>query len=271
MKKIYILLLLVSGFSYGQTNVGITGNVAGVYINEFHYDNTGTDVGEFIEVAGPAGTDLSTYTITLYNGSGNVSYSTTALSGVIDDEGSSVGAVSFFIPGIQNGGNSTTPAPDAIALSKAGNTNIQYLSYEGVMSGAATNGSAIGLNSVDILVFEDGTNAVGTSLEYDEASLTWKIVIDDTPGTFAQGSLLSIAKNTISGLKIYPNPANTNLFITADNNEVKEVTVVNVLGKVVLNTKATNSPINVSSLTSGVYMVKVTEAGKTATRKLVIE
>ena len=27
-----------------------------VFINEIHYDNTGTDAGEFIEVAGPAGT-----------------------------------------------------------------------------------------------------------------------------------------------------------------------------------------------------------------------
>ena len=29
-----------------------------VFINEIHYDNTGTDQGESIEVAGPAGTDL---------------------------------------------------------------------------------------------------------------------------------------------------------------------------------------------------------------------
>src|SRR5690606_35449458 len=30
-----------------------------VFINEIHYDNTGTDAGEFVEVAGPAGTDLA--------------------------------------------------------------------------------------------------------------------------------------------------------------------------------------------------------------------
>ena len=30
-----------------------------VFINELHYDNDGTDTGEFVEVAGPAGTDLS--------------------------------------------------------------------------------------------------------------------------------------------------------------------------------------------------------------------
>ena len=39
-----------------------------VFINEIHYDNTGTDAGEFIEIAGPAGTNLSDYSLVLYNG-----------------------------------------------------------------------------------------------------------------------------------------------------------------------------------------------------------
>ncbi|MGZ8869334.1 MAG: endonuclease, partial [Thermoanaerobaculia bacterium] len=39
-----------------------------VFINEFHYDNTGGDTGEFIEIAGPAGTNLTGYVIELYNG-----------------------------------------------------------------------------------------------------------------------------------------------------------------------------------------------------------
>jgi len=30
-----------------------------VFINEIHYDNIGTDAGEAIEIAGPAGTDLT--------------------------------------------------------------------------------------------------------------------------------------------------------------------------------------------------------------------
>ena len=30
-----------------------------VFVNELHYDNAGTDAGEAIEVAGPAGTDLA--------------------------------------------------------------------------------------------------------------------------------------------------------------------------------------------------------------------
>src|SRR5262245_8983842 len=39
-----------------------------VFINEIHYDNVGTDTGEFIEIAGPAGTDLAGWRLVRYNG-----------------------------------------------------------------------------------------------------------------------------------------------------------------------------------------------------------
>ena len=60
-----------------------------VWINEFHYDNAGSDVAEGVEIAGEAGTDLSGYSIVLYNGSSSsgASYKTEDLSGVIPDEG----------------------------------------------------------------------------------------------------------------------------------------------------------------------------------------
>ena len=53
--------------------------MAQVFINEIHYDNTGTDTGEAIEVAGPAGTDLTGWSLVLYNGSTGALYNTTAL------------------------------------------------------------------------------------------------------------------------------------------------------------------------------------------------
>jgi hypothetical protein len=34
-----------------------------VFINEIHYDNTGTDVGEAVEIAGYAGIDLTGWSI----------------------------------------------------------------------------------------------------------------------------------------------------------------------------------------------------------------
>ncbi len=43
-----------------------------VFINEIHYDNTGTDTGEFVEIAGPAGTDLSGWRLVFYNGASSL-------------------------------------------------------------------------------------------------------------------------------------------------------------------------------------------------------
>ena len=56
-------------------------SASAVVINEIHYDNAGTDSGEAIEVAGPEGTDLTGWSIVLYNGSNGTEYNTTDLSG----------------------------------------------------------------------------------------------------------------------------------------------------------------------------------------------
>lgn len=77
--------------------------------------------------------------------------------------------------------------------------------------------------------------------------------------------------DAIDGLSMYPNPVSGNVLnISSSANLDMNVAIFDVLGKQVINTKVTNNTINVSSLTAGVYIVKVTEDGKTATRKLVV-
>jgi hypothetical protein len=78
--------------------------------------------------------------------------------------------------------------------------------------------------------------------------------------------------NAISGLNMYPNPVTDgNLYITSNSNNAKTVTVYDILGKQVLNTKTSNNVVNISNLKSGAYIVRITEDGKTDTRKLIIE
>ena len=138
------------------------------WINEIHYDNSGSDTNEGIEIAGPANTDLQAYTISLYNGSNGTVYNTVNLSGLIDDEGNGYGTLWFPITGLQNG------APDGIALDNG--TLIQFLSYEGTF--VAADGIAAGQNSIDIGVIETGSTSVdqslqlqGTGCSYD--AFTW--------------------------------------------------------------------------------------------------
>jgi len=108
--------------------------------------------------------------------------------------------------------------------------------------------------------------AVGAASTYGIGG-TWRI--DNV--TFSTG-LLSVSENEIAGLNVYPNPVtNGNLFITSDSNEAKAVTIIDILGKEVAKATVTDQPMNVSALNSGVYFVKITEAGKTATKKLMVK
>ena len=63
----------------------------------------------------------------------------------------------------------------------------------------------------------------------------------------------------------------SNFEINTDSNSTRTVSIFDVLGKQVLNTKTSNNAVNVSNLKGGAYIVKITEEGKTDTRKLIIE
>lgn len=80
----------------------------------------------------------------------------------------------------------------------------------------------------------------------------------------------SIKENNIDGLNIFPNPANDVLNITSNSTLDKSVQLFDLTGKKVLDV-TTVSKINVSTLKAGIYVAKINEAGKTATRKVVIK
>ncbi|MEO8141132.1 MAG: Calx-beta domain-containing protein, partial [Sphingomicrobium sp.] len=130
--------------------------IANVWINEFHYDTAGSDVGEFIEVAGLAGVDLTGWSIALYNGGNGAVYGTRPLSGVLSDNGDGFGFAAVTAPGLQNG------APDGFALVDNFGRVVQFLSYEGTLT--ATSGPAAGLTSINLPVSEESVTP-GTSLQ----------------------------------------------------------------------------------------------------------
>lgn len=157
-----------------------------IWINEFHYDNDGTDTNEFVEVAGVAGTDLGGYSIVLYNGSGGGQYNTRNLSGTIDNEMCGFGALAFVYPvnGLQNG------APDGLALCSSTGV-LEFLSYEGAFS--ATDGPADGMGSVNVGVSESSSTSVGYSLQLggELNSFTWSGPTNDSPGDLNSGQTIT--------------------------------------------------------------------------------
>ena len=76
---------------------------------------------------------------------------------------------------------------------------------------------------------------------------------------------------TIEGLSLYPNPvSNGKVYISTKNELDKEIIIFDVLGKKVLQTMISSKELNVSNLSSGVYIIKINEREASATRKLII-
>jgi hypothetical protein len=187
-----------ANFSWSFTTAGAPG--PNVFFNELHYDNTGTDTGEAIEIAGPTCTDLTGWSVVLYNGNGGASYNTMTLSGPIPGMGAGFGVVVLNYPtnGIQNG-NTANNEPDGMALVDDSNNVIQFLSYEGAFT--AVGGPANGMLSTNIGVFENGSGPIGDSLRLTGSgstynNFTWASSAPNTFGAFNTGQTFTGAGTT---------------------------------------------------------------------------
>ncbi|HLW63245.1 MAG TPA: T9SS type A sorting domain-containing protein [Flavobacterium sp.] len=80
----------------------------------------------------------------------------------------------------------------------------------------------------------------------------------------------SVKQNNILELSLFPNPATEVLYITSNTDSQKDVQLFDMTGKKVLNV-TTTSQINIAHLRAGIYIAKITENGKTATRKIIIK
>jgi len=170
---LFLLLLLTNPvLVFAQTTV---------FINELHYDNTGTDENEGVEIAGPAGTDLTGWSIVLYNGSGGASYNTISLSGTIPDQDNGYGTLVFYQSNIQNG------SPDGLALVDNSSSVKQFLSYEG--SFIAADGPANGMTSTDIGVSEASSSPLGHSLQLSGTGTTYEDFTWNSPATATFGNV----------------------------------------------------------------------------------
>ncbi|MCV9929285.1 T9SS type A sorting domain-containing protein [Flavobacterium sp. LS1R49] len=75
----------------------------------------------------------------------------------------------------------------------------------------------------------------------------------------------------IEGLSLYPNPvSNGKVYISSKNDLEKEIIIFDILGKKVLQTQLSSRELNVSTLSPGVYIIKINEENATATRKLIV-
>ncbi len=207
MKLKLLLIPFVISCFLGTQN----GFTQSVFINELHYDNASTDVDEAIEIAGPAGTDLTGWSIVLYNGSNAAVDDTVSLSGTLPDQQNGFGAIIVFPSGsIQNG------SPDGLALVDNSNTVIQFLSYEGTFT--AIDGPASGLTSTDIGVSESSNTPVGASLQLSgigtvAEDFIWEAVDTNTYGAVNTNQVFGIPEPVINEFVLNHTGTDTDEFV----------------------------------------------------------
>lgn len=148
--------------------------------------------------------------------------------------------------------------------------NPEASSFEGTIPTATISGTDTGAPAaINLFVLRQDSSNETPFIELDalRISNSWA---DVTPND----GTASVANNSIEGFATYPNPVTNNRFtISSSSNGKKEIVIFNVLGKKVLTSSflGTKSNVDVSAISSGIYILKVTEDGKTATKKLVIK
>lgn len=158
--------------------------------------------------------------------------------------------------------------------------NVDFVDADGsaTFSSGSNYDITDGTNTMVFRVHFSGTDIDGTLIPYSSANIT------GIAGEFAGNSqifgidlaniVLGVQTNEIEGYSAYPNPVKGNgLTITTSSADKKTVAIYNVLGRRVFTQSftGTRETLNVSNISSGIYILKVTEGNKISTQKLIIE
>ncbi len=95
-----------------------------------------------------------------------------------------------------------------------------------------------------------------------------------TPYPYASyaNSVFSADQFDDTRFKLYPNPTKSGFVnISSTGSGAMQAAIFDILGKQVINAAVTNERLNVSTLHTGVYIVKLTQGAATTTKKLIIQ
>ncbi len=79
---------------------------------------------------------------------------------------------------------------------------------------------------------------------------------------------ITTSSNSKSELQVYPNPANTEIYINLHSKNNFEIEILNTLGEIIINTK-NQSKIDITNLPNGIYFIKIKQGDNFYTQKLI--
>ncbi|PKP27020.1 MAG: hypothetical protein CVU03_00275 [Bacteroidetes bacterium HGW-Bacteroidetes-2] len=153
-------------------------------------------------------------------------------------------------------------------INNASNDFNRVVSFDGNSFSANENPSDISLN-----VWDGFASAIAET-QNNEPCLAF--VGTSNTGSFginlyfdSKTELLSTQDNTINGLTYFPNPTTDVLHINALQN-IEDISIYNLLGQKLMQVKPQQEKVSlqISSLNTGMYIMKITSEGKTATYKI---
>lgn len=208
---------------------------------------------------------------------------------------SSFGGVFQFIPQVDPGVASNTGVAFSAETLTIAELTANFENYESEwitindVSFSDADGTAT-FDSGENYEITDGTNTLVFRTAFSDADLIGEVIPSSSvnvtgPASEFNGTaqifgislaniVLGVEKNTLPGFGAYPNPVNGGILtITTASSALKTLNIFNVLGKKVFTQdfSARNKTFDISPISSGVYIMKVTEGDVIATKKLIIE
>ena len=116
-----------------------------------------------------------------------------------------------------------------------------------------------GVQPYDISIDTTGTVMRVTVVDFDGCESTTQFILS------------SLSEEVQDGIKIYPNPASTELYIdlTGSNHQIEHLRIVSINGKVQIQSRKADF-INISTLSEGVYILQIELAGGAQINKRVL-
>ncbi|WP_178983990.1 endonuclease [Winogradskyella helgolandensis] len=116
-------------------------------------------------------------------------------------------------------------------------------------------------------IIDINVNPVTSLVINNNSSTSNRVMFDNLSWTCG---LLSVADYSLGNIKLHPNPVKNNLTVDLKSNVTTNIEIFDILGKRVfkININET-SDLNLQTLKTGIYIVKMTQGDSTVTKKLI--